>query len=727
MNNQIRKCITDNLICATIFFVAAALSIYLSQLPHTITKLWLANIIGIVFLLRYNPRDWLFFLAGMGLAGYLAYFIFGYSSLISGYFTLVNLIEMIFVTSILKYYQIVDRFDKDIKSAFILVITLALIAPFISATLASITSYSNSPFQFWIKWFVGDGICLVTLLPVALCLIRKMWNQMTVGGSLIGLSWFLISISSMILILRYLPYPFINILLPLLLVASFFSVFYTLVLSCVSVFLIFTFYNAGLFVPFVVAQPSYESIFVFIPSVLIFIIPYLMVVLMSLVNRANETMSGLTNDLFYHSTHDSLTGLLNRHEFEIALAKAVEESNLHGTKHILCYLDLDFFKIVNDSVGHAAGDALLQEIAGLLHHRLRKNDVLARLGGDEFGVLLSNQSEETGMALSQQLIKLINSIRFRWNGKLLKIEVSIGMVVISHKTRSAEQLLSDADIACYTAKAEGRNRVFVYQNSQTATIGYQREVLMANTIQEAIEDERLLLYVQKIIPIKSEAIAGLHFEILVRMMTEKKEIIEASAFMSTAECFNLTIKIDRWVLRQLLEKFDKKLSELDVPFFSINLSVNSLNDADFLPFLLGLIKKSSLAPNRLCFEITETAAMNHIAQTINTVTELRQLGCKIALDDFGVGFSSFNYIKNFHVDFIKIDGSFIQNIVNSTLDKTIVQTINDMAHLLDMKTVAEYVESEAILTAISEMGVDYAQGYVIGKPEPLDTIFPRSK
>lgn len=429
----------------------------------------------------------------------------------------------------------------------------------------------------------------------------------------------------------------------------------------------------------------------------------------------------LQDELRYNAVHDTLTGLLNRREFEKVLTDAVKNFKSKGISYILCYLDLDFFKLINNAAGHTAGDFLLQEVANVMQKRLRKTDVLARLAGDEFGALLLNSSLTTGKKICQELIEEVNAIRFHWNDKIYRVGMSVGMVLLSNPERSASQLLSDADIACYAAKTEGRNQIFVFESEKTQ-YGYNRDMLMISNIQEAIEHNRMIFFIQKIVSTDPDKPQNPYFEILVRLIGEDNKIIEASNFVEIAERFNLMLNVDRWILSQILEHYDKSLAKLDSAVFSINLSANSLNDFNFLPFLLGLIKKSYLPPQRLCFEITETAAMNHITKTIEIVNKLQEIGCKIALDDFGVGLSSFSYVKNFSVNYIKIDGSFVKNVETKEVDRTIVQTINEMAHRLNMKTVAEYVESPEILKAITEIGVDFAQGYAIGEPMPLSKL-----
>lgn len=982
MTNRLRHLIRDTLIGAVIFFMVAGISLYLTERPEVITKLWLPNVIGIMVLLRYAIKDWPIFLVGIGAANYLAYILFGYGAIDSGYFTVINGIEIILTVSIFKYYDVLANFDHEIKSAFVLVFTVMLIAPAISATQGALLFSSHHRVHLWMNWFVGDGICMTIVVPVSLCLIQKCWLGITKHQCLDIFLWTLLTVGVIVPTVLYLPYAFIMIVVPLLMVAIFRSVFQTILIACFNIGLIFTLYNARIYVPLIHSTID-SPIFIYIPITLLFMLPYFLSLFMAILKKTKDKLShseslfrsamessgvgmalvskdgglfmvndalcrmlgyskeklttlkvqnityvddlpqtidilkklkqgdvelyntekryvdnnnnpvwvrlsvtpvrnedkepqyyvahiedinqnkklelanvlltkslydekehlqvlltsiadsviatdeqgcitfmnpaaekttgwdfeeskGLANhkvfmivdednhvlkspidyclkhktsstlindaifikktgvksnikysisllknkdkkiigsevvfqdvthekslqkELSYNATHDSLTGLLNRREFERILNQYMQEFKSKGTQYILCYLDLDFFKIINDSSGHVAGDAFLQRIANLFRQRLRKTDVLARLGGDEFGILLLNDSLIAAKKVCQQLIDMVNSISFQWNNKTHRIGVSIGMVLMSDDMLSASQLLSAADMACYSAKAEGRNQLFVYKNDKKLSLEKHHGVIIANAVQDAFENNRFVLYAQKIIPVNSKTVINPPIEILLRMVNEQNEIIEANAFVVTAERFNLMASIDRWVLIQLLEKYDQALSKLSPMSISINLSANSLNSPGFLDFLLPLIKKSALPPERLCFEITETAAMNHIDRTINIVRELQRIRCKISLDDFGVGLSSFSYVKSFSVDFIKIDGSFIKNLVNSDVDKTIVQTINDMAHRLGIQTIAEYVETKKILTIISDIGVDYAQGYAIGRPMPLTKIIGKN-
>ena len=843
MKEYLSKYLIKTTLVSCLFFITAGLSLYLSNMPGTITPLWIPNTIGIIFLLNLNVKKWALPLIGMGLACYFSHILFSNDVIISSKYTLINSIEIILIAWIFKRYEIYKKFDKTITSALILIICLTLIGPALRTLLQALFISSDN----LTNSFVGDGICMLSITPILLlCLKRNIQNELSFCTTYKLFAWGIFCSSFMIPTLIYLPYGFMMMLIPIMIIAIFNSVFFTLILSSLNIFIIFTLYNAGIYIP--LFSPKFNtSIFVYIPTTLTLIIPYLLAIFMHILKRTQkklknsknqlqeekerfrillasiidcviatdkdgkitymnleaeritgwlyiaakglprETILKLSNlnaaplfknkknihiktieatltnrtgkkydiqytetllrdikykiigteiifqdityskhlqeELIYNSSHDELTGLLNRREFEKKLQDAVHDFKHKGNQYTLCYLDLDFFKVVNDSTGHAAGDALLKKVASSLKHHLREDDILARLGGDEFGILLFTGSVDDNISTCNQLIHIINSIRFYWENRIYRIGASIGMVVLSNNTHTAEQLLSYADVACYAAKAEGRNQVFVYREEEAKTMEHSRKILLANTIREAFENNRLTLHAQKIIEIKPRKERPLiQYEILLRMLDEKNNLVDASTFIVIAERYNLMARIDRWVVSQMLEKYAHALSQLENSEFSINLSANSLNDPDFLAFLLSLIKKSALKPQQLCFEITETTAMNHIEETIIIVNELRKIGCKIALDDFGVGLSSFSYIKNFSVDYIKIDGSFVSNIAKSEVDKTIIKTINDMAHHLGLKTIAECVESKKVLTILTKIQVDFGQGYHIHHPESLEQL-----
>lgn len=439
-----------------------------------------------------------------------------------------------------------------------------------------------------------------------------------------------------------------------------------------------------------------------------------------MVFRDVTTRRAMQKKLRYHATHDSLTGLTNRREFENILQLTLDEGV--GEQGMLCFIDLDRFKVVNDTAGHVAGDALLRECARVIARQIRDGDVLARLGGDEFGLLLRHCTADKAIQIAERLIQALDDMRFAWKDSLYDIGASVGLVQLDENVCTVEEAMSRADVACYAAKHRGRGQVSVYTPDDSEASRRHVELQMAAGLRESLEADRFLLFAQEIRPIADPDSAG-HYEILLRLRDRNGDILNPGAFIPAAERYQMMPHIDRWVLRQLLEKLGEQLVALPSLNLAINLSATSLDDPSFIPFLDELLAVTPVPPQRLTFEITETTVVNQLASASEVLSRLREQGCKVALDDFGSGFSSFNYLKHFPVDFIKIDGSFVRNLMYSSVDHTIVESINEVAHRLGVKTVAEYVEDDALIPVLEKAGVDYVQGYAIGRPQPLDYLF----
>ncbi len=425
--------------------------------------------------------------------------------------------------------------------------------------------------------------------------------------------------------------------------------------------------------------------------------------------------------LDFQATHDALTGLTNRRGFELALQGALTEEGRESS--ILCFINLDRFKVVNDTAGHVAGDALLRECAGVIGQQIRDDDVLARLGGDEFGLLLRHCPVERARLIAERLIEALDAIRFDWEEAVYNIGASIGLVELEDGASSVEEAMSRADVACYTAKHRGRGQVVVYTAEDSDASRRHLELQMAASLRESLEADRFELYVQEIRALV-EGDPG-HYEVLLRLRGREGEVISPGAFIPAAERYQMMPHIDRWVLRQLLLVRGEELAAISGLNLAINLSATTLDDPGFPNYLAGLLEETPLAAERLTFEITETTVVNQMGSVSDVLIWLREQGCKVALDDFGSGFSSFNYLKHFKVDYLKIDGSFVRNLLRSSVDHTIVESINEVAHRLNIQTVAEFVEDMALIPLLRETGVDYVQGYAIGRPEPLDTLFKR--
>lgn len=434
----------------------------------------------------------------------------------------------------------------------------------------------------------------------------------------------------------------------------------------------------------------------------------------------------LTRQLNYQASHDTLTGLVNRREFERRLSKAIVHAQCQQEEHVLFYIDLDQFKVVNDTCGHSAGDELLKQLAVQLQGAMRESDTLARLGGDEFAVLLYDCPLDVAHKLAEGLCQLVKGFRFVWDEKSFEIGASIGMVPINHATEGMAQLLSAADAACYFAKDQGRNRVYTYHDGDDATQKRHGEMSWVHRITEAFEQSRFTLYAQHIAPLCGEH-KGMHFEVLLRMVSEEGELVPPMAFIPAAERYNLMPTIDRWVIRTTFAKLcNARESRGDQPLTcAINISGQSLADEHFLEFILAQLEQSRIAAETICFEITETAAITNMVHAMKLLGELRQRGCRFSLDDFGSGISSFGYLKSLPVDYLKIDGSFVRDILDDRVDDVMVEAIHSVGEVMSLKTIAEFVEDEATVERLRQIGVNYVQGYAIAVPERLETILQR--
>lgn len=431
------------------------------------------------------------------------------------------------------------------------------------------------------------------------------------------------------------------------------------------------------------------------------------------VARKNQKIS-------YQATHDSLTGLINRREFERRLANALDTARVDGRGHVLLYLDLDQFKVVNDSCGHVAGDQLLKQLPRLFNQQIRRHDTVARLGGDEFGLLLEDCDLSSATLLAEKLRNVVNDFRFCWDSKCFTIGVSIGIVTITELNENIDELLSMADAACYAAKDNGRNLVHIYDAEDQQLLQQRGQMQWITRLTSALEQEQFSLFLQPIVATNDADSPPDYFEALIRFRDQDGKLYLPGAFLPAAERYGKIVDIDRWVVQHALKWLAKR--ENRDRYLSVNLSGRSLTDESLTTEIKKMVKRSSIAPGHLCFEITETAAIASYDIAVNFMHELKSVGCRFALDDFGSGLSSFSYLKNLPVDILKIDGSFVRTIDENPLDLAMVRSINEIGHLLGMKTVAEYVESDAILKRLQAIGVDYVQGYAIGKPFPMDEL-----
>lgn len=450
--------------------------------------------------------------------------------------------------------------------------------------------------------------------------------------------------------------------------------------------------------------------------------------MVSRVDRAERELKELklwqeyTAKIAYHASHDPLTNLVNRLEFENRLKQALRTIASQGRQHVVMYLDLDQFKIVNDTCGHAAGDQLLRQVGALLKQQVREGDSLARLGGDEFGVLLENCPMQEAIRIADDLRHCIADFRFVSESKSFSIGVSIGVVHIADGMLSLTDVLSAADAACYMAKEKGRNRVQFYRPHDSEVSLRRGEMEWVSRLQKALQENRFVLYAQEIVSISGQSPRNSHHELLVRMIDEHGNAVPPMAFIPAAERYSMMPMIDQWVVHKAFSTISTLGS--DCGTFAINISGTSIGDERFLEFVREQFRRFVMPPRSICFEITETAAIANFDKAARFFGEMKSLGCLFSLDDFGAGMSSFGYLKHLPVDFIKIDGSFVKDVAHDAVDRATVRAINDVGHVMGKQTIGEFVNGELGLAALREIGVDFAQGNWISPPSPFPSPIP---
>jgi diguanylate cyclase (GGDEF)-like protein/PAS domain S-box-containing protein len=431
----------------------------------------------------------------------------------------------------------------------------------------------------------------------------------------------------------------------------------------------------------------------------------------------------LQRALSYQATHDALTGLINRREFEHRLNEALQVARQDPSiRHVVMYLDLDQFKVVNDTCGHQAGDRLLKQITSVLQTRVRTSDTLARLGGDEFGVLLQDCPLEMAQRIGEDLRQAIRDFRFEWQDRVMNVGVSIGLAEMNGECETLSTIMSAADVACYSAKESGRNRVHTYNEGRAPE--RHREMQWVSRLNRACEEERLVLYCQPIVPIRQGVAATRQFELLLRMRDESGQLVLPNEFIPAAERFNVMPAIDRWVVRQACRHLAHRRESGSVaPYcLTINVSTTTINDEQFLDHVIAEMANADVSPGSLCFELTETTAMTSLAAATHFISELRKRGVKFSLDDFGSGLSSFMFLKNLPVDYVKIDGQFVHNVAQDPIDRSMVEAITQIAGAMGIGTIAERVDSAEVLEQLALIGVQYAQGHYIASPQPVEVL-----
>lgn len=431
--------------------------------------------------------------------------------------------------------------------------------------------------------------------------------------------------------------------------------------------------------------------------------------------------------LRYQARHDALTGLVNRQELERRLQQALQDVKLHRANHVFCYMDLDQFRVINDTCGHLAGDEMLRQISMILSQRIRAEDTFARLGGDEFGLLLSYCQVEKAIEIAAQLRQMVETFRFMHEGRLFQTGISIGIVEITSDLKDVGQITRHADAACYVAKDNGRNQIHLFHPEDDVLLKRHVEMEWVLRINEAIEHNDFVLYCQGIFPLQHKELPPF-YEILIRKRDEHGGIIPPAEFLPSAERYHLMTKIDRWVIQHAfmaLQPLFRMQSSVSPFIVSINLSGMSLGDAQLLPYIQNCFETYDISPKHVCFEVTETSAIINIDNTIKLIRELQKMGTRFMLDDFGSGMSSFSYLKHLPVNFLKMDGAYVKDITSSKVDLAMAKAIQSVAQSMEIQTIAEYVEDEATLDCLKDMGVAYAQGFYLNRPIPLSEALAR--
>ena len=435
----------------------------------------------------------------------------------------------------------------------------------------------------------------------------------------------------------------------------------------------------------------------------------------------------LSDELSYQATHDALTNLVNRREFERRLSRVINSAKTEDSTHVLCYVDLDQFKVINDTCGHVAGDELLKQMAGVFEEQVRMRDTIARLGGDEFGVLMEHCSVEHGERAAEAIIEAISKYRFSWKNQIFKVGASIGLVTIDKFAKNLGAIMSEADSACYIAKERGRNRAHLFSPTDDMLIRREQEMHWVARLHEALDEGNFRIFKQRIVATSGADDEGEYFEVLLRMC-HGNELILPGAFLPAAERYQVASLIDAWVIEETFRYFDRYPEAAErLHMCSINLSGVSLSDANLLTSVEKMLADAPALAGKLCFEITETAAISNVEAASSFMSHLQSRGCRFALDDFGSGVSSFAYLRSLPVDLIKIDGSFVREILTDRVAREMVRSIREVGRVMGKQTVAEFVENENIFMLLRQIGVDFAQGYGIHKPIPMVEPFVELK
>ncbi|MBA3581011.1 MAG: EAL domain-containing protein [Gammaproteobacteria bacterium] len=424
----------------------------------------------------------------------------------------------------------------------------------------------------------------------------------------------------------------------------------------------------------------------------------------------------LSEQLIHQESHDALTGVLNRHSFEQRLNHALKNVRKFDQKNVVCFIDLDQFEFINDSYGHGAGDDLLRRVACFLEAQIGENDCVARFAGDKFGLFLENRDTESADQFAQELLARLRKLDTQVGDRYIPLTASVGVAPMTGDIKDAQELLANVNVATFAAKEEGRNRVCHFHPHDWRTGGHRKDILRLAELHEAIDENRLVLYSQPIMALAVDNPTVHHYELLVRMRDKNNYLLLPGKFIPAAERYGMMNLIDRWVIQQAFTCYSQRHANGDGPIMGLNLSGNSLSDRELLAFIEDMLTQYRVPTDKICFEITETAAISNFGVAKNIINGLRDHGVSFALDDFGSGMSSFSYLKQLPVDYIKIDGWFVRNMLNDPVDNAIVRSVTQFGKMMNIKIIAEFVENEDLVRVLRRIGVDYAQGDEIGKP-----------
>ena len=701
-----------------------------SDVPGKVVPVWPAAGVALAGFLLYGYRIWPAVLIGSILGQrYLdpAPLIF------YPYSALAAVLSPALALWYLRRHQMTNLFAVSVRNGF-LMLAAGMLASIVSAMIGTVGMIHDGRLNanMWaptmLQWWLGDICSVMAFTPGVVSLVHRFSHEerrntiMTFAHYSEKIIW-LVSLLASYLVFHLIgdlqtPFAIATIFPPLALLlwsALRFPPVYTFGGVGLTALLVFYYFGLGH-----AGFPTPDTIWDF---TLLLLLLTTMIMMPQVVAASTFERQCFSRELQWRANHDPLTGLPNREAFESRVNRILKNP-IESENIALCYLDIDQFKVVNDTCGHAVGDHLVRQVATLLEEYLEKGDILARLGGDEFAVLLRHCTKAEARRRAERMRAVIDEHRFIWQKRIFDFSVSIGVVVADSDQTTFSRLLSEADTACYTAKELGRNRIKIRTENDLHLSRSHDHMEWAVRITEALEYNHFRLYCQPIAPVVDDGEDGLHFEVLLRMVDREGRLLMPGAFIPAAERFHLMTKVDQWVVENTLNWLATHPEQLEqVAICAINLSGASLGDSKFHEFLESILERANTPCHKLCFEITETAAIGDLNHAVRLIKNIKRKGCRFALDDFGSGLASFNYLKTLHVDYLKIDGVFVRDLEHVATDLAMVRSINEVGHLMNKKTIAEYVENEGIMQILIELGVDYAQGHSVGKPVPMDDFF----